>query len=403
MAVEETHLSTGLGEIVLSRQSRSHSRKEQNLRPWDAADELLLAYLAEQAPTPGKRFLIVNDQYGALTVSVARALPENSVNFAGDSYLSQQAARKNLAVNNCDEESINWLTSLDDMEGEVDYLLIKLPKLLALLEDQLQRYRQACKPETQVIAAGMVKYMPARVFKLLEGIVGPTHTSLAKKKARLIFSQPQSRDITPVTPCLVSYRLENTTYQIDNLANVFSRESLDIGTRFLLENLPDFKTLPCKGGAVQINIADLGCGNGVVGLIAAEKCPSASLDFYDESFMALESARLNFNRAFPGRKARFIADDCMSGAPAGHYDVILCNPPFHQNNVVGDFIAQQMFRDARKALQQGGELRVVANRHLDYFNSLRRLFGNCQIISTNRKFVILKAIKQTKKPLPSSR
>ena len=213
MAVEETHLSTGLGEIVLSRQSRSRSRKEQNLRPWDAADELLLAYLAEQVPTPGKRFLIVNDQYGALTVSIAKALPENPVYSAGDSYLSQQAMRKNLAVNNCDEESINWLTSLDRMEGEVDYLLIKLPKSLALLEDQLHRYRQACKPETRVIAAGMVKYMPAGVFRLFEGILGPTHTSLAKKKARLIFSKPQSSDKTTVTPGLVSYRLENTTFR----------------------------------------------------------------------------------------------------------------------------------------------------------------------------------------------
>ena len=143
-----------------------------------------------------------------------------------------------------------------------------------------------------------------------------------------------------------------------------------------------------------MNIADLGCGNGIVGLLAAERCPSVRIDFYDESFMALASARTNFYRAFPDKSARFIADDCMSSAVAGHYQMVLCNPPFHQQNVVGDFVAQQMFRDAKNALRQGGECWVVANRHLAYSDSLKHLFGNCIVVTANNKFVVLKASKQ---------
>ena len=389
-----THLCTGFGEIALSRHSRTNSRKEQNLRPWDAADELLLAYLAEQTPAPGKRFLIVNDHYGALTASLTKALSEYPIHFATDSFISQQAAKKNLVANDLSDASISWHTSLDNIKGEVDYLLIKLPKSLALLEDQLYRYREVCTPNTQVIAAGMVKYMPAGVFKLFEKILGRTQTSLAKKKARLIFCTPDLSDKTGTSPYPVSYRLENTDYQIDNHASVFSRESLDIGTRFFLANLPVFEVdiEPDKAG--EINIADLGCGNGIVGLIAAERCPNAKVDFYDESFMALASARANFCRAFPEKNARFIADDCMSSAAAEHYQVILCNPPFHQQNVVGDFTAQQMFRDAKTTLQQSGELWVIGNRHLGYFNSIKRLFGNCFAIAANNKFVVLKATKR---------
>lgn len=381
----------GFGEITLSRHSRTNSRKEQNLRPWDAADELLLAHLAEQMPTPDKRFLIVNDQYGALTVSLTTAYP---VHFATDSFLSQQVARKNLVANGLSDATVRWHTSLDTIEGEVDYLLIKLPKSLALLEDQLYRYREVCTPTTQVIAAGMVKYMPAGVFKLFEKILGRTQTSLAKKKARLIFCTPDLSDKTGISSYPVSYCLENTGYQIDNHANVFSRDSLDIGTRFFLANLPVFEVGIEPGQAGDIHIADLGCGNGIVGLIAAERCPNAKIDFYDESFMALASAQANFSRAFPKNSARFIADDCMSSAAAEHYKIILCNPPFHQQNVVGDFIAQQMFRDAKKALQQGGELWVIGNRHLGYSNRLKRLFGNCLTVAANSKFVVLKATKR---------
>lgn len=394
MTVEVTHFCTGFGETELSRHSRTNSRKEQNLRPWDAADELLLAHLAGQMPTRDKRFLIVNDQYGALTVSLTKALSAHPIHFATDSFISQQAARKNLVANNLSDTSISWHTSLDTIEDEVDYLLIKLPKSLALLEDQLYRYRAACTSNTQVIAAGMVKYMPAGVFKLFEKILGRTQTSLAKKKARLIFCTPELSDKTGASPYPVSYRLENTDYQIDNHANVFSRESLDIGTRFFLAHLPEFKTDIGRNQVNEINIADLGCGNGVVGLMAAERCPLARVDFYDESFMALASAKANFYSAFPDKNARFIADDCMSSAAAEHYEVILCNPPFHQHNVVGDFIAQQMFRDAKKALKQGGEFRMVANRHLGYSSSLKRLFGNCIVVAANNKFVVLKATKR---------
>ena len=394
MAVEDTHLCTDFGEITLSRHSRTNSRKEQTLRPWDAADELLLAFLAEQTPAPDKRFLIVNDQYGALTVSLTAALSAYPIQFATDSFLSQQAVRKNLAANDLSDASISWHTSLDTIEGEVDYLLIKLPKSLALLEDQLYRYRQVCTPNTKVIAAGMVKYMPAGVFNLFEKTLGVTQTSLAKKKARLIFCTPGLSDKTGASPYPTSYCLENTDYQIDNHANVFSRESLDIGTRFFLANLPVFEADNGPDQAGEINIADLGCGNGIVGLIAAERYPSAKIDFYDESFMALASARANFYRAFPDKSARFVTDDCMSSAAAGHYQMVLCNPPFHQQNVVSDFVAQQMFRDAKNALRQGSEFCVVANRHLAYSDSLKRLFGNCFVVATNSKFVVLKATKR---------
>jgi len=394
MAVEETRFATDFGEVTLSRHSRSNTKKEQNLRPWDAADALLCAHLAEQSPAPGTRFLVANDQYGALTAALTGAASTYPIHFASDSFISQQATRKNLADNHLSDASITWHTSLDTIEGKVDYLLIKLPKSLALLEDQLYRYRQVCTPTTQVIAAGMVKYMPAGAFKLFEKILGSTQTSLAKKKARLIFCTPQLSDKKGASPYPAAYQLENTDYQIDNHANVFSRESLDIGTRFLLASLPTFEGVTQRYQTDKINIADLGCGNGIIGLLAAERCPQANIDFYDESFMALASAEANFSRAFPEKKARFIADDCMSSAVAGHYQMILCNPPFHQHTVVGDFVAQQMFRDAKNALQQGGEFWVVGNRHLGYADSLKRLFGHCSVVATNNKFVVLRAVKR---------
>jgi len=42
-------------------------------------------------------------------------------------------------------------------------------------------------------------------------------------------------------------------------------------------------------------------------------------------------------------------------------------------------------------LRRGGELRVVGNRHLGHHARLRKIFGNCETIAANRKFVLLSA------------
>jgi 16S rRNA (guanine1207-N2)-methyltransferase len=40
------------------------------------------------------------------------------------------------------------------------------------------------------------------------------------------------------------------------------------------------------------------------------------------------------------------------------------------------------------------ELRVVGNRHLGYHLKLKKLFGNCETVAGNAKFVILKAVRR---------
>lgn len=365
------------GEFVLNRLPK---RPRELLRAWDAADEYLLDAFAQIVqPAADVRILILNDSFGALAVALSAFQPY----AMSDSYLSQQATRLNLVENGLAKSSVNFLSSLDRLEGLFDIVLIKVPKTLALLEDQLIRLYPHLKPSAQVMVAGMVKALPPAVWKLLERLVGETTTLLAKKKARLIFAKPEER-IIAANPYPVYYTLENTNYLIGNHANVFSRDSLDIGTRFFLQHMPVRQD--------AFDIIDLGCGNGLVGLIAAERSPTATVHFVDESFMAVASAQENFRRALGAkRKATFRVGDGLLNFEAASADVIFCNPPFHQQNTIGDQIAVSMFKESRRVLRTGGELWVIGNRHLDYYSSLKRLFGKCSTIATNGKFVICKA------------
>jgi len=369
------------GQFSLSRYPR---RKNEQLRAWDAADEYLLNQIdQEELLANPKRILIINDQFGALSV----ALNDHTPTVISDSWLAHAGIKNNASDNQVNPEAVTLCNSLDYPAETFDLVLIKIPKSLAMLEDQLIRLRPLLSAETKVIGGGMVKSIHTSTLKLFEKYLGPTKTSLAKKKARLIFPEINLDQPLSESPYPSEYILENTQHKIINHAGVFSRDSLDIGTRFFLQHLPDTDTFE--------DIVDLGCGNGVVGLIAAEKNPSATIHFVDESFMAVASAEANFREAFGGsRNATFQATDCLAGVQKNSFDLVLNNPPFHQQNVVGDFIAQQMFRESHKVLRSGGELWVIGNRHLGYHVALKKIFKNCETVANNKKFVILKAIKR---------
>ncbi|OQW65886.1 MAG: 50S rRNA methyltransferase [Proteobacteria bacterium ST_bin11] len=357
-------------------------RKNELLRAWDAADEYLLNHLATKGISDNANIVILNDSFGALAVSLSAYQPT----AVSDSWLSQRATRINLALNGIGDERVGLLDSLSLPTAGIDYLLIKIPKTLALLEYQLHSLKPLLKADCQVIAAGMVKNLPPTAWKLLEGLIGPTQPSLAVKKARLIFARVDRDLQLPVNPYPTRYQLENSDLSVCNHANVFSRDSLDIGTRFLLEHLPQ--------KAAYRDYIDLGCGNGIVGVLLAKQNPQARICFIDESFMAIASARENFSAAFTEpREAEFLLGDCLTGLPANSADCIVCNPPFHQQHTIGDHIAWQMFQQAHKVVRQGGELRVIGNRHLNYHLPLKKLFGHCRQVAANAKFAIFSCIK----------
>ncbi len=371
----ETQLIVPQGSFTLRRYPADQNTL---LRAWDAADEYLLQTLAEYPAENSRNWLLLNDSFGALATALHKQQPV----AVSDSWISQQATIQNLTANNLDVDAVELLTCLDRPARPVDVLLIKIPKTLALLEYQLHSVRPWLHSNSQIFVAGMIKNMPKTVWPLLERLLGPTMTSLARKKARLIHVDFDINLEVAENPYPSHYRLENSDFVIHNHANVFSRQKLDIGTRFLLQHLPECSR-PC-------DVIDLGCGNGVVGVMFARKTPGAKLHFIDESFMALASARMNFKLAFTeSRPAQYTATDCLTGIPEQSADLILCNPPFHQQHIIGDHIARQMFRQAKKVLRPGGKLRVIGNRHLNYHIQLKRLFGACRLVASNRKFVIL--------------
>lgn len=366
---------TPFGTLLLERYPATSN---PTLQAFDAADQYLLQTLA-QVPGKSATPLVINDHFGALSCALAAQRPHSFT----DSHLSSMAIRNNLAGNHLDADAVKIIDSQSDLHGPYDRVLLRIPKSLALLQDQLVRLRPHLAEGAVVIAGAMIKHLPHSAGDLLAKHIGPYQASLAWKKARLLTASLDPT-LAPNTPELATtYELPETGLQLINLPGVFARERIDIGTRALLP------CIPADLGTARI--IDLGCGNGALGVMAGLRNPQASLTFVDESHAAIASARLNYERAFPGRPAEFVVADGLTGFARNSAELILCNPPFHQQQVVGDEIALQLFEQAGSALAADGALLVVGNRHLGYHVKLKRWFARVEQLSATTKFVVLRA------------
>ncbi|SNS84792.1 16S rRNA (guanine1207-N2)-methyltransferase [Streptosporangium subroseum] len=380
-------LTTSRGEFDLTRFPED---PRDTLRAWDAADEYLLRHLdgADGEPTDlSGTVVVVGDRWGALATTLAEHRPAQIT----DSFLAQEGTRANLKRNGVDADVVRLLSTRDTPPDRIDVLLIRVPKSIALLEDQLHRLAPSVHTGTVIVGTGMVTEIHTSTLKLFERILGPTRTSLAQKKARLIFCSPDPQLPRIPSPWPRSYALPTgvgavSGRTVTNHAGIFCADRLDIGTRFFLRNMP------LSRGPERI--VDLGCGNGVIGVAAALANRRAEVLFIDESYQAVASAEATFRaNVDTGATAEFLVGDGLSGVPAGTVDLVMNNPPFHTHQATSDAMAWSMFAGSRRALRRGGELWVIGNRHLGYHAKLRRLFGNCEVVTSDAKFVILRAVK----------
>ena len=112
-------------------------------------------------------------------------------------------------------------------------------------------------------------FIIAETQALFDKYLGPCKTSLAQKKSRLILCQPTG-DKCHTSPYPTVWQTEKTKFTISNMANVFARQQLDIGARFMLQHLNKLPNTENK------TVVDLGCGNGVLGLHILHNSPKSN-------------------------------------------------------------------------------------------------------------------------------
>jgi 16S rRNA (guanine1207-N2)-methyltransferase len=169
---------------------------------------------------------------------------------------------------------------------------------------------------------------------------------------------------------------------------VFAWDRVDAASRLLASQLP---------ADLHGRVADFGAGWGYLALQVLARCPRvAALDLYEADARALALADENL-AGMPDASRRVPVHCHWQDVAAGvdeRFDAIVCNPPFHAlGRGERPDLGRAFIASAAAALQAGGALWLVANRHLPYEEALARGFASVRIVAQQGGFKIVHAVK----------
>lgn len=169
---------------------------------------------------------------------------------------------------------------------------------------------------------------------------------------------------------------------------VFAWNRVDPASALLAAHLP-----PDLAGVA----ADLGAGHGYLAAELLARCPGiAALDLYEAQARALELARANLAPFADRAQLGYHWHDVAAGLPRS-YDVIVSNPPFHaQGRADRPDLGRAFIAAAAQALDPGGRLWLVANRHLPYEAALDANFGQVRTVAQQAGFKVVEAIRSAR-------
>jgi 16S rRNA (guanine1207-N2)-methyltransferase len=164
---------------------------------------------------------------------------------------------------------------------------------------------------------------------------------------------------------------------VATMPGVFSWQHLDDGTAFLLDHLE------IESGQT---VLDVGCGYGVIGLVAAQRAERVTMT--DDNLLAIRCARatvainhLDNADVQPG--------DVYAGLAGRQFDLIVSNPPFHKEFDVNTNVAHRMMRDAKPLLRPGGRLVIVANAFLKYEAVMSQHLTKARVLARNNRYMVI--------------
>ena len=131
-----------------------------------------------------------------------------------------------------------------------------------------------------------------------------------------------------------------------------------------------------------LKVLDLGCGCGVVGIVAAKKCGAENVWLSDIVPEAVAIARENAE-ANGVPQAHCVVSDGLTAVDAAGFDLILSNPPYQSDFAVARAFIEKGFN----RLKIGGRLLMVVKRRDWYKNKLIAIFGGVKIHEIDGYFV----------------
>jgi 16S rRNA G1207 methylase RsmC len=190
------------------------------------------------------------------------------------------------------------------------------------------------------------------------------------------------RPSSPERRGLVRARLRGLDLEFVTSSGVFSYRRVDRGTRLLVESM----VLP-EGGWVL----DLGCGYGVVGVVAGRLVPGLEIWMIDVNERAVSLARLNLERN--GVEGVVRQGDLYGPVEGMRFGAVVSNPPISAGlrRVVGAMVG-----GAVDHLEVGGSLQLVVQSSKGgraLASMMEDAFGGVEVLARGGGYRVLMSVR----------
>ena len=347
--------------------ARFPATTDRSLKPWSAAEEHLAQYVQENH-SGNRKIIISHDRFGLLTCLFHDRQPTSVIVLKSQEI----AIHNNLKNNNLPSDKINFISPLDTLSQTFDLGLLRVPKSQDLFWLYLTQMSRCLAPDGEVIAAFMTRHFSPQLLKIASRFFESVEQSRAWKKSRLLILKGKKE--LPEKPVFNEVKVDESL-SLQQYFGVFSANHIDPATRFLMDHLQTQN---------EKSVLDLASGNGILAVHLRRQNPEAEIHLVDDSFLAIESSKLNLTTG----TNHFHYQPNLDGLPEDYFDLVVSNPPFHFEYEIDISISLSLFKEVFRCLKPGGRFVLVANRHLNYSSHLVRIFPSVDTLAENKKFVI---------------
>jgi 16S rRNA (guanine1207-N2)-methyltransferase len=197
---------------------------------------------------------------------------------------------------------------------------------------------------------------------------------MTKKPAEHYFTQnPQCSDRFG----LIRANLCGVSFEFLTSSSVFSKRKIDSGTHLLVESM----VLPSSG-----TVLDIGCGYGVVGIVAAKLHPNLQVVMTDVNMRAVRLAKQNVQANRVNAQVR--CGHLYEPVEDLKFSCVLSNPPVS----AGMDTVKAIVQDAPKVLAPSATFQMVIRSKIGAKALpalFRETFGNCTVLSREGGFRVL--------------
>jgi 16S rRNA (guanine1207-N2)-methyltransferase len=172
---------------------------------------------------------------------------------------------------------------------------------------------------------------------------------------------------------MIETQIKGIPLIFETSSKVFSPARIDQGTLAMLEQV---------SFSAGDKVLDLGCGYGVVGILAGKLLGPEQVVLCDVSEEAIALTRINA-RQNSLAQMQIIQSDGLDQITDVDFTIILTNPPYH-----ADFsVPRRFIEDGWRKLAAGGKFYMVTKRKTWYKNKFIAVFGGIRIVESEGYYI----------------